>query len=1197
VNDDPRFTTLTQLLPAEAARQATASIRGYDWQRWLTALNWLSLTGSESLWIEWGEDLTILDSPNARTIQAKSSEARLTLGSAATLKIVETALLRPDSVQTLIWTCGQAGKEIGCPFDDGAIPEWIRVTGGNAEPTALRDFLLTVPAGTDELRKILEVAPDALKLKQLFGKVRWILGEEGVDGLKTQVAAVIEARLATLGVIAPSLKAETIRNLMFEYLGGVSIDEDPQKRMLSREGLERWIALQLGRIIDAGSIERFNRAVVHLSRIDACAPDPVLPPSAAFTLPWYVYSQRSIALTGRESELSRLGAFCDDPRPFLVQLLGGEAGSGKSRLALEFMRSLDSRWLCGFLSKDDMNGFLAELPLAGNQVFVAIDYAGSAVAELGAFLGKATREASKYKIRLRVLLIERDVSKSADWRIAIEQDFSKGSAVFTASLYDKPIELCSLGGSDLDVLKAWLKAAERDSTIVDRLTEDAVSSIVSICQANPLLLGFAAAALDDGDHRFSTVATLLDGLLRRAVRGIDTQNLDMLLDLASVATAARFDFSKPHDDDVFLEERDGGIGLYVIIDADGIKMPLTVGQIRQSAKYDELRQAIARRGEAITAAISETFGTKSATALVRATQKAFGQSCAVVPDLVGEYLLALKWQIPNALEHRVVSGLDATQFSEQLKLSYRLNPFGLLFTLDILRGRDWAFDAYVRAVPEYVKLLRSDPMPQPEWLQTFVTRLLYNSTVRIGGQKPNSAVVHEIVAALQSFAAHWPGNRDISYRLLKAKLNLMRRDGSGHSPETVLSWLNEAALLHFDCVRHANDGFYAAYADAIVQAVKHLCEQKTDPERLATLASVLMSLCSSVDDDELLTITSKALFKISVALSVPDNDDPFDGAQHQFVEKMLGLSTDLFEAFLLKFRNKLGAERTITILKALGNSNFAYAKLGKLPASRRLYRVISKDWTVRGLEAEKCYIETVALWNWIRFGPETDQAKRLLKQCEEVASRCRPYVKTTDYLPSALLQLIVSCLEKAEGRKSYREFIGFLTIAMSVPVNAQDDRAIRTLIDLALRAGSSVYDMWQSDRAGWQRLHAIVSGPSTPAVTRRIIRSIWTSDPTRQKELALPALREQVDAVCSFGRVETYVFQIATFIAHYFSTTGASLPSDFVAGAHLTMASTHVDTKQSLPELHIAIDIKGERSEFVWTVLSLPNGLLGASLV
>jgi hypothetical protein len=55
----PSSNDLKARLPFDAQRAAVDTIRGFDWQRWLTVRAWLNLRADEAMWIEWGEDFTV----------------------------------------------------------------------------------------------------------------------------------------------------------------------------------------------------------------------------------------------------------------------------------------------------------------------------------------------------------------------------------------------------------------------------------------------------------------------------------------------------------------------------------------------------------------------------------------------------------------------------------------------------------------------------------------------------------------------------------------------------------------------------------------------------------------------------------------------------------------------------------------------------------------------------------------------------------------------------------------------------------------------------------------------------------------------------------------------------------------------------------------------------------------------------------
>src|SRR5262245_42619546 len=80
---------------------------------------------------------------------------------------------------------------------------------------------------------------------------------------------------------------------------------------------------------------------------------PLNVPSTDPTKAWLAYSSRATHFIGRDSERCRLAEFLDSDSKFTWWLVTGDAGSGKSRLALELCRQAESEWHAGFLSRTD----------------------------------------------------------------------------------------------------------------------------------------------------------------------------------------------------------------------------------------------------------------------------------------------------------------------------------------------------------------------------------------------------------------------------------------------------------------------------------------------------------------------------------------------------------------------------------------------------------------------------------------------------------------------------------------------------------------------------------------------------------------------------------------------------------------------------------------------------------------------------
>ena len=87
------------------------------------------------------------------------------------------------------------------------------------------------------------------------------------------------------------------------------------------------------------------------------------------------FASRSATLTGRTQEQSALSAFLNSEEVFSWWVLVGEAGTGKSRLALECCLGLTEDWDVGFVRHTDQEALLELVPL--RPTLLVVDYAAA----------------------------------------------------------------------------------------------------------------------------------------------------------------------------------------------------------------------------------------------------------------------------------------------------------------------------------------------------------------------------------------------------------------------------------------------------------------------------------------------------------------------------------------------------------------------------------------------------------------------------------------------------------------------------------------------------------------------------------------------------------------------------------------------------------------------------------------------------
>ena len=156
-------------------------------------------------------------------------------------------------------------------------------------------------------------------------------------------------------------------------------------------------------------------------------------------------------LVGRERDMGDLLAWANSDKPIAIRLLAGGAGSGKTRIALELMRLLESSadggWHAGFLSADDIERF-AERGARGNTLAV-VDYAATASGHLNKWFERLA-DSVRTDGRLRILLLEREAQRDTGWwesltSVARSQSYEGLTECFDP---DGPKALRSLGETD-----------------------------------------------------------------------------------------------------------------------------------------------------------------------------------------------------------------------------------------------------------------------------------------------------------------------------------------------------------------------------------------------------------------------------------------------------------------------------------------------------------------------------------------------------------------------------------------------------------------------------------------------------------------------------------------------------------------------------------------------------------------------------
>ena len=135
---------------------------------------------------------------------------------------------------------------------------------------------------------------------------------------------------------------------------------------------------------------------------------------------------QSVALVARRAEFDSLSKWLNNPTLVSVRVMVGDAGIGKTRLALELIETMAQKgWLSGFLTRAELRRFRRQRNLGewgwGTPVLAVVDYASASAGYLHEWLKELADnpawddDKAAARRPLRLLLLDRHADRDAGW--------------------------------------------------------------------------------------------------------------------------------------------------------------------------------------------------------------------------------------------------------------------------------------------------------------------------------------------------------------------------------------------------------------------------------------------------------------------------------------------------------------------------------------------------------------------------------------------------------------------------------------------------------------------------------------------------------------------------------------------------------------------------------------------------------------
>ena len=335
---------LSDIPGGDHATQAVASLRGYAYQLYVSALAWIDLRPDQLLYLEVAKDYAVAAADALRTVEVKDTPtATVTVNSQDVLDTIDHFVdlidRNPGKPVSLRFLCTAPisieRKKIDRAGGVPTLEYWRRAASG-ADAAPLRKVLKRIKLSRRVLDFIESHDDDALR-RDLLQCIHWDCGQPDLDVVGQELGgALIRYGAGTLG--ATAAEKDRLQSAALIHVLKTIVQPDPAKRCLSAADLQLVLEQATAVVLRRPDFESLIRAAI----------PGAVPQTAAVALetaPPVFELERDIPMPSvladrAEYTAKLLARVCGKG----AVVITGSTGSGKTMLARQVARLHGGRW-------------------------------------------------------------------------------------------------------------------------------------------------------------------------------------------------------------------------------------------------------------------------------------------------------------------------------------------------------------------------------------------------------------------------------------------------------------------------------------------------------------------------------------------------------------------------------------------------------------------------------------------------------------------------------------------------------------------------------------------------------------------------------------------------------------------------------------------------------------------------------------